>query len=191
MNWITYNPDETTDGFECRYKIEDKTLFVLSYGANSFWDWMYCIFGAFLKPKKVYNGKYEEQVYSFHRKWYYWAFRFFRNIRKHDFNKIKFRGHSMGGVVNDIIVFLLENYSQRILELPLFNLKYGSPKPCRKGYIPGINYFNRGDFIPCLPPWYKRNHREILNKKWRPVWVAHSQYKWQFEDNGEVSLTDE
>lgn len=184
MNWKIYNPDGKEYGFECLYRINDRKLQVASFGANSPSDWFYCIAGAFFKPKKVvlldlYTGKHI--TYRFHRKWYYWSFKFFFEIRNLDFDEIEFLGHSMGGVINDIIVFLLQ-HKKHMLILSDDNKKYGSPKPCREGTIPGINYYNRGDFIPFLPPWYKSNNREMLNKKWRPVWIAHDDYEWGFKE---------
>lgn len=96
-----------------------------------------------------------------------------------------FHGVSMGGVIARIICYLdnLENENR------CMGFTYGSPKPCREGindlgynsHGAVVNYYNKGDIVPFLPPWYKKPERICLNKKWRPFWIAHDDYDWRFK----------
>jgi len=171
MNWIYYNPDKTNDGFECRYKIINGILYIESRGANSFWDWFKCIFWALWTC--IIDGE------KYHKYWGLLGFKFFRHIRRLNFQYVHLRGHSMGGAINDVVAKLLITRSKKVI----FSHKtFGSPKASLNTPELGTNYYNKGDFVRFLPFWYKPGNRVDTDKKWRPVWISHKFYDWRFEE---------
>lgn len=170
-NYKIYNPDQTPDGLEARYKIENKTLYLEIDGANSFWDWMKCIFGSLFRTEE-YNRKHYQKL------WFNMAdaFVFYFILCEEDFNHVVGVGHSMGGVLLDIVLeFFKDN------NCIVSGTTYGSPKSNREGHTNIINYYNKGDIVPFLPPWFKKVPREMLCNKWRLPWKAHSAYDWRLK----------
>jgi hypothetical protein len=182
MNWIYYNDDKTLKGLEGRYRIKDGELQIEFTGANHLWDWFVCIFLSFLKPIEYFGLKFQP-------KWFKWASAFFNNVIVHlKYNSVKIKGLSMGGAIGECLAGVIDSWDGSITQITIET--YGSPKACKNPnrYItipPHAEYtikryYNRGDIIPFLPPWYKKQKRIMLNKKMQFPWDAHAAYNWRF-----------
>ena len=81
-------------------------------------------------------------------------------------------GYSLGGSIGHVAATILHQLGfQSELET------IGSKRPpTGYSYLPAVNYRNRGDWVPFLPPWRDKIYTILTNKPWRPIWSAHSDY---------------
>jgi len=85
-------------------------------------------------------------------------------------------GYSMGGAIAQIVATLK----------PLHCRVYASKRP-PLGYIAGVSYRQRGDWVPALPPWRPSN-KSVMIGRWQPPWTAHNwaNYRQQMQEDGSI-----
>lgn len=172
-----YGFDEGRKHLQARYILDAHGfLHIKIYGSDHWTDW----FTNFLMCRR--KG-WDNNRIKFHRGWYYYAFRFYRELRKEiDWEKTKFliiRGHSMGGAVAVIL--------RGFFNLPAIVKMYNAPTPVNEAGAQVLRRFGDkierwwhwNDIVHKLPPkflGYSQDFGRVYRygERSAPFWKAHN-----------------
>jgi len=151
---IRFNDNNSSEGIEGYYTIEDQTLKVFVQATNHWKDW-----AANFLPirRRACYGQKAQRHYARAARWLVDLLS--RETR--EFTNVALYGHSKGGAEAEIAALIMLNEWQETRPPRLYT--FGGARALSRGYPIALHYEHRGDPVPYVPPWpfYRRRGRRI------------------------------